>query len=152
MEQSTYKLGDQAPSGYLAWHEWAEVQHKAGLRQKQCGKCALWHYPQELSTERIKWEGTTSRGRKVKQMVPVCLKCLTPSDEWKAVYAPGTPASLCGGVMNEIAQVCSVCAGSFLSGDEIRGESKGGGPWTWRHAACEPPNVGIERTRRGPLE
>ena len=39
LEQATYKPGDQAPEGYLAWHEWAEVQHKAGLRQKQCGQC-----------------------------------------------------------------------------------------------------------------
>jgi len=37
--QPGFKPGDQAPSGYLAWHEWAEVQHKAGLRQKQCGRC-----------------------------------------------------------------------------------------------------------------
>ena len=29
--QTTFKPGDQAPAGYLAWHEWAEVQHKAGL-------------------------------------------------------------------------------------------------------------------------
>lgn len=39
LEQATYKPGDQAPDGYLARHEWAEVQHKAGLRQKQCGRC-----------------------------------------------------------------------------------------------------------------
>ena len=45
LAQEAYKPGDQAPSGYLAWHEWAEVQHKAGLRQKQCGRCGLWRYP-----------------------------------------------------------------------------------------------------------
>ncbi len=33
-----FKPGDQAPEGYLAWHEWAEVQHKAGLRPKECGR------------------------------------------------------------------------------------------------------------------
>jgi len=49
LEQAHYKPGDQAPEGYLAWHEWAEVQHKAGLRQKQCGRCGLWRYPQQLS-------------------------------------------------------------------------------------------------------
>jgi hypothetical protein len=67
LEQETYKPGDQAPSGYLAWHEWAEVQHKAGLRQVQCGKCGLWRYPQELSGETIKWRGFTARGRSVDQ-------------------------------------------------------------------------------------
>lgn len=77
--QQDYKPGDQAPDGYLAWHEWAEVQHKAGLRQKQCGKCGLWRYPQELSDDWIRWESTTTRGRKVKQMLPVCLKCKTPN-------------------------------------------------------------------------
>ena len=46
LEQATYKPGDQAPEGYLAWHEWAEVQHKAGLRQKQCGRCGLWRQSQ----------------------------------------------------------------------------------------------------------
>ena len=73
--QEDYKPGDPAPEGYLAWHEWAEAQHKAGLRQKQCGKCGLWRYPQELSEEFVKWDAATSRGRKVKQMAPVCLKC-----------------------------------------------------------------------------
>ena len=67
--QEDYKPGDPA------WHEWAEAQHKAGLRQKQCGKCGLWRYPQELSEEFVKWDAATSRGRKVKQMAPVCLKC-----------------------------------------------------------------------------
>ena len=31
--QAEYKPGDQAPEGYLAWHEWAEVQHEAGLQR-----------------------------------------------------------------------------------------------------------------------
>lgn len=77
LAQAAYKPGDQAPSGYLAWHEWAEVQHKAGLRQKECGKCGRWKYPQELSAEFIRWEAKTSRGRPVKQIAPVCLKCAT---------------------------------------------------------------------------
>jgi hypothetical protein len=86
LEQAVYKPGDQAPDGYLAWHEWAEVQHKAGLRQKQCGKCGLWRYPQELSGETIKWQGITARGRRVDQMAPLCLRCETPNgaDEQKA--------------------------------------------------------------------
>ena len=73
--QEHYKPGDQAPEGYLAWHEWAEVQHKAGLRQKQCGKCGLWRYPQELSEHTVRWQGFTARGKRVNQMAPLCLKC-----------------------------------------------------------------------------
>ena len=30
LEQDTYKSGDLPPEGYLAWHEWAEVQRNAG--------------------------------------------------------------------------------------------------------------------------
>ena len=48
LEQRSYEPGEQAPQGYLAWHEWAWAQHKAGLRQTQCGCCGLWYYPQEL--------------------------------------------------------------------------------------------------------
>lgn len=73
--QEDYKPGDQAPEGYLAWHEWAEVQHKAGLRQKQCGRCGLWRYPQELSEHPVRWQGFTARGKRVNQMAPLCLKC-----------------------------------------------------------------------------
>jgi len=47
--QPTFKAGDQPPTGYLAWHEWAEVQHRAGLRQKKCGRCGRWKFPQEMS-------------------------------------------------------------------------------------------------------
>lgn len=75
LAQATYKPGDQAPEGYLAWHEWAEAQHKAGLRQKQCGRCGLWRYPQELSGDVIEWEARTARGKPVRQMAPMCLKC-----------------------------------------------------------------------------
>lgn len=41
--------GDPPPSGYCAWHEWAAIQHKAGLRQTKCGGCGLYRFPQELS-------------------------------------------------------------------------------------------------------
>lgn len=75
LEQATYKPGDQAPDGYLAWHEWAEVQHKAGLRQKRCGECGLWRYPQELSDHMVRWQGFTARGKPAHQMAPLCLKC-----------------------------------------------------------------------------
>lgn len=48
-----WRPGDQPPtdkSDYLGWHAWAEVQHKAGLRQTQC-VCSKWCYPQEMSDE-----------------------------------------------------------------------------------------------------
>jgi len=45
LEQDTYKPGDPPPEGYLAWHEWAEVQRKAGIKQVQCGRCGLWKTP-----------------------------------------------------------------------------------------------------------
>lgn len=40
-------VGTQPPKGYLPWHHWAEVQQKAGLRQRQCPVCNLWRFPQE---------------------------------------------------------------------------------------------------------
>jgi hypothetical protein len=43
----TYKAGDQPPKGYNDWHEWARVQHKAGLRQRWCSHCGKWKFPQE---------------------------------------------------------------------------------------------------------
>lgn len=51
-EQEDWKPGDVFTgheSDYLGWHAWAEVQHKAGLRQRECGSCHRWKYPQELS-------------------------------------------------------------------------------------------------------
>lgn len=47
--QRDYKPGDMPPVGYLAWHEWAEVQRKAGVKQVACSGCGLWRTPQELS-------------------------------------------------------------------------------------------------------
>lgn len=75
LEQNNYKAGDQAPEGYLAWHEWAEVQHKAGLRQKQCGRCGLWRYPQELSAHLDRCEMRSRKGL-VMVATPVCNKCV----------------------------------------------------------------------------
>lgn len=74
LEQDTYKPGDQVPEGYLAWHEWAEAQHKAGLRQKQCGRCGLWRYPQELSDQIDRVEMRSRKGPVTVSTV-VCLKC-----------------------------------------------------------------------------
>ena len=70
--------GDQAPEGYLAWHEWAEVQHKAGLRQKECGRCGKWKYPQELSDQIDRHEAKSRKGL-VTVETAVCLHCVTPN-------------------------------------------------------------------------
>lgn len=47
----TFKPGDKPPSGrldtYLNWHEWADVQRRAGIRQSQCSACGRWITPQE---------------------------------------------------------------------------------------------------------
>lgn len=48
-DASTYRMGDPAPNGYLAWHEWAEAQHKAGLRQTTCPACGKWRFPSQYS-------------------------------------------------------------------------------------------------------
>ena len=73
--QPEFKPGDQAPDGYLAWHEWAEVQHKAGLRQKECAKCGRWKYPQELSGQTAEYTGRTRSGQEVRMVGVVCNAC-----------------------------------------------------------------------------
>lgn len=77
-EQSGWKPGDKPPSSehdYLGWHAWAEVQHKAGLRQVACGGCGRWKYPQELSPDRQRWTARTTAGKKIEVTDPLCLKC-----------------------------------------------------------------------------
>lgn len=74
LEQATYKPGDQAPEGYLAWHEWADTQHKAGLRQKECGRCGIWKYPQQLSEKTDEFEVKSKKGPIVLK-TPVCNEC-----------------------------------------------------------------------------
>lgn len=46
--QKDYKPGDLPPEGYLAWHEWAEVQRKAGIKPKPCKRCGRYLTPQEV--------------------------------------------------------------------------------------------------------
>jgi hypothetical protein len=67
-----YKPGDMPPSGYLAWYEWAEVQHKAALRQVECGRCGKWRYPQELSDVVDTFTAKDRRGKPVIVTTPVC--------------------------------------------------------------------------------
>jgi hypothetical protein len=76
----TYKPGDLPPEGYLAWHEWAEVQRKAGIKQVECGRCGKWKTPQELSGVVDKTQARTSRGEKVTLSDAVCTKCLTEAE------------------------------------------------------------------------
>lgn len=45
-----FKAGDPAPQGYTEWHEWAAVQHRAGLRQTRCKRCGKWLFPQQIDT------------------------------------------------------------------------------------------------------
>jgi hypothetical protein len=44
-----FKAGDPPPETYIAWHEWARVQGKAGLKQTRCPRCTRWRFPQELA-------------------------------------------------------------------------------------------------------
>lgn len=75
MKSTKVKAGGPPPSGYIAWHEWAEIQDKAGLKQVTCGQCGLWRFPQELSGNFFVSEAETSDGTKVKEKLPICLKC-----------------------------------------------------------------------------
>mgnify|MGYP001570905252 CR=1 FL=1 len=74
--QKEYKPGDLPPEGYLAWHEWAEVQRKAGIKQVECGRCGRWKTPQELSGEKIVVRGKSITGKKTIKM-PLCQKCIS---------------------------------------------------------------------------
>ena len=71
----SFTPGDLPPEGYLAWHEWAEVQHKAGIKQVQCGRCGLWRTPQELSATVDVSYPVDRYGRPVECKSPVCARC-----------------------------------------------------------------------------
>lgn len=81
LQQAEYKPGDQPPEGYLAWHEWAEVQRKAGIKQVQCGECGKWSTPQELSGASIAAETTDKRGRPVVDLRRICNKCFLDKEK-----------------------------------------------------------------------
>ncbi len=67
-----FQPGDPPPEGYIAWHSWAAVQHKAGLRQRRCAHCGRWYFPQERDAT-----ATAAAGH------PLCQSCAT------APAAPG---------------------------------------------------------------
>lgn len=64
----------------MAWHEWAEVQRKAGIKQVQCGRCGLWKTPQELSDQNDRCEMQSRKGPVI-IVTPVCNKCVAPNFE-----------------------------------------------------------------------
>jgi hypothetical protein len=47
VDEPNFKPGDPPPKGYSDWHEWAEVQHQAGLKQTRCRNCHRFFYPSE---------------------------------------------------------------------------------------------------------
>ena len=73
----TYKPGDPAPKGYLAWHEWAGVQYRAGLRQAMCPECNRWCFPQELSDQTVSFQAHEGhrKGPLVTITERLCLRC-----------------------------------------------------------------------------
>lgn len=77
----TYKPGDLPPEGYLQWHEWAEVQRKAGIKQVVCPTCAKWKTPQELSTHEVRWKLANRRGQTIEGAEFQCAKCFAASTE-----------------------------------------------------------------------
>ena len=48
-----YRPGDPPPEGYSEWHEWAQTQYRAGLRQRRCQTCLRWRFPQERCCEEV---------------------------------------------------------------------------------------------------
>ena len=72
-----YKPGDPEPDGYIDRSEWAKVQLKAGLRQKRCGRCGLWFFPQQLSDKTdVMFASKTKYGpRNIRLETAICSNC-----------------------------------------------------------------------------
>lgn len=70
-----FEPGDQPPSDYCGWHEWADVQAAAGLTQERCGRCCKWKFPQELSGNLDMSEAWDSKGVSLILWSPVCNEC-----------------------------------------------------------------------------
>lgn len=74
---SEFKPGDPPPSGYNEWHEWAEVQHEAGLRQKKCAKCGKLKWPQQMSNQTIPVKySKTEHGQVIIRNEVICNECV----------------------------------------------------------------------------
>jgi hypothetical protein len=50
-----YKVDAPPPTNYLAWHEWAAIQYKAGRRQSRCKFCGLLFFPAEMLLHGCAW-------------------------------------------------------------------------------------------------
>jgi hypothetical protein len=80
-----YRPGDPPPIGYTQWHEWAEVQVAAGLRQDKCCYCGLFKFPQELSgkthtsTAEVRQRGQPPRRETI--VGKVCAECACKSEQ-----------------------------------------------------------------------
>ena len=72
---SEWKPGDLPPSGYSDWHEWADVQRKAGIKQVRCGRCCKWRTPQELSGRTFTSEAMDRHGDTHTFAHPICTQC-----------------------------------------------------------------------------
>jgi hypothetical protein len=72
----SFKPGDPPPDGYLAWHEWAEAQRKAGIKQVQCGRCGLWKTPQELNSKTLDFDVKDSFGNVINIHEHICSNCI----------------------------------------------------------------------------
>ena len=73
-----FRPGDPPPSGYLQRQEWADVQHKAGLRQEVCSSCCRYKFPQELSETVVNSKAKVIRGGAVHEVTVnerLCLSC-----------------------------------------------------------------------------
>ena len=70
-------VGTQPPAGYVDWHNWAEAQYKAGIRQTRCPQCQLWNFPQEMSAVKYTISATTTKWGNTKVTVTgnICNKC-----------------------------------------------------------------------------
>ena len=70
-----FQPGDLPPKGYLEWHEWAEVQRKAGIKQVECGGCGKYKTPQELTGHLRVTEAKDKKGNVVFIREPICNEC-----------------------------------------------------------------------------
>lgn len=98
IEQDAYKSGDQPPQGYLAWHEWADVQYKSGLRQQACGQCGKYFFPQELSKSVMNCKLHDKKGNVVVTPQPICLSCDKNRRQPVCLLTAPAPAPASGGI------------------------------------------------------